>query len=112
MDQDTPVKLKGVKLPFFIFLLPFLLLYPYHWFVFDSSASGRIVCLDCGDCRDFHLTVFWVFTFLPFTAICFLTSTVMFIRRARHSRVARWSLAVPGICFVSVLVLLYLTIFY
>lgn len=111
MEQIALTKPKGVKLPLFIFLLPFLLLLPYLWLIYRSSSSNQIVTprLD-HDHRSFHLTVFWVLTFLPFTAVCFLISTVMLVRRARHSRAARWSLALPGACFLAVLVLLILVL--
>jgi len=107
MEQSAPTTAKGVKFPLFIFLLPFLLLVPYHWLIYSSSASGQVVTprLD-DDHRSVHLTVFWILTYFPFAAVCFLTSTVMLIRRARHSRAARWSLALPGACFLAVLVLL------
>ena len=111
MEQSTSPKPKGVVPPLIIFLLPFVLLLPYHWLIYDSSASGHIVTprLD-DDHRRVHLTVFWVLTFFPFAIICFLTSTVMLVRRARYSKAARWSLALPGACFLAVLVLLILVL--
>jgi hypothetical protein len=33
-----------------------------------------------------HWGVYWIVTFLPFTALCFLSSLIMFIIRARQRR--------------------------
>jgi len=54
-----------------------------------------------------HWGVFWVITFFPFTAICFLSSLVMLIRRARHSQEARVAIVPVGLFLLGIAVLLF-----
>jgi hypothetical protein len=87
MEQSTSTKPKGFLLPLIALVLPFVLFLPYHWFIFDSPASGHIVTLRLEeDHRRTHLFVFWLLTFGPFTIVCFLTSLVSFILRLRRRK--------------------------
>jgi hypothetical protein len=111
MDQNTPSKSKGAIFPLVVCALPFLLFDLYRWFVFDSFASAQIVTPRLEEeHRRVHLGVFFLLTFFPFAAICFFTSTVILICRARRSRVARWSLVFPATCLMAVLAVLFLVL--
>jgi hypothetical protein len=89
MEKMTPKEPIGI-LPVICLLLPFLLFAPYHWFVFDSAASGDIVSLRLDeDHRRTHLGIFWTLTYGLFTIISLFTALVLFIRRARRNRATR-----------------------
>jgi threonine/homoserine/homoserine lactone efflux protein len=53
-----------------------------------------------------QLYVLFVFIFVPFSALCFVASAVMLVRRARSSRFARWALVPVGLLLLGILILL------
>jgi hypothetical protein len=103
------MKSKAVVVGVLLFLLPFVLFYPYGWLIFNSLDSDRIVTTSLDEeHRRVHLGVFATFTFLPFAFLSFLASVVILFRRARNSRIARWTVILPVICLTLVMVLLIL----
>ena len=106
--MSIPAETERVVLPLLCFLLPFILLLPSFWFVCQSPASAHLIGPRIDEAHHrADLSWLWGITFFPFSIICFLSSTLMLLRRARHSGVARWGVALPAICCVAALVLLY-----
>lgn len=83
----TPPEVSFRK-PLILFLLPIILFLPtlwlFHSFIPDHSDAARRL----GEVEHMrvHWGVFWIVTFVPFTAICFLSSLVSFWLRLRQRR--------------------------
>ena len=89
-----------------VFSLPFVLLLPYHWLLYNyfpgqHAAQGA----EAVKHLRLHYGIFWVMTFMPFSAICFVSSAVMLLRRAHQSRAVRVALVPVGLLALGVLVL-------
>ena len=99
----------SIRKPLIVLALPFVLFLPTWWFFCryvpeHSALSSRMGV----EHMRVHWGVFWVLSFFPFSAICFLTSVVMLVRRARYSPEARLALVPACLCVLGVLVLLFL----
>ena len=105
-------KPERIVLPMIFFLLPFILFMPSFWFICESPASTHLIGPRIDETHHrADLGWLWGNIFFSFCIICFLSSAVMLMRRARHSRVARWGVALPAICCVVSFVLLYDNLF-
>ena len=86
--------------------LPLALMVPYWWFVFyyarDSICTPRIGKAHQGD----HVFFFWILTYIPFSEICFVSSVVMLIQRARQDRRAGTLLVLACLCSFGAIALL------
>jgi hypothetical protein len=117
MDTATapePQQLKrqvGLGKPRIVFALPFLALFPYNWFMY-RYLPGQVPAPspEAASHLRMHYGIFWVVTFFPFSAICFVSSAVMLIRRAGQSTGARVALVPVGLLAVGVLVLIALAL--
>jgi hypothetical protein len=108
----TPTQPKPLTLrrPLIWLALPLIMLIPYHWLCYDFLSQRSVrPGLDLEHMR-FHWGVFWYLTFFPFAFVCFLTSTIMLLRRMRYSTGARVAL-VPAALF-TLLTLGILVIFF
>jgi len=115
MDTPTipttePAKIQvSLKKPLICFALPFILFLPTWWFLCRYVPDHARVSEKIGvEHMRMHWGVFWVITFFPFTAICFLSSLVMLFRRARHSPEAKVALIPVGLFVLGIFVLLFL----
>jgi hypothetical protein len=73
------------KKPLIVFALPFILYLPTLWLFHDfipehSDAPARFGGIEH---MRVHWGVFWIITFFPFAAICFLSALIMFLLRLR-----------------------------
>jgi cytochrome bd-type quinol oxidase subunit 2 len=111
MDTSTPSELANGPLhvgkPLIVFAMPFIVLFPYWWFLYhylpERGAASKVLGADH---MRVHYGVFWVLTFFPFTGICFLSSTIMLVRRARRSEAARVALVPVGFFLLGIIVLI------
>lgn len=74
--------------PLVILALPFILFFPTLWFFHTYIPEHSEAARRLGEVEHLrvHWGVYWIVTFLPFTALCFLSSLIMFIIRARQRR--------------------------
>jgi hypothetical protein len=93
----------SLKKPLIWLAVPFVVCIPYFWLLlFYFPARGA---------RPPHLTVehlrvhwffFWLFTYFPFSAICFISSVIMLARRARANSAARGVMVLAALFTVLV----------
>lgn len=87
----------GLSKPLILLAAPLILLLPYYWLLlrYLPAREARPPDLTVEHMR-FHYFFLWLFTYFPLSSICFISSAVMFARRARTSTGARWTLAVSA----------------
>jgi hypothetical protein len=106
----TPIEPKTVRVsirkPLVIFVLPFVVGLVTFWFLCRYLPAhtpvypqSRVTLKEL----QAEWEGLWIVAFLPFTAICFLSSGVMFVRRARHSLFAKVALFPIGLFLLIVL---------
>ena len=101
----------GLRKPLIDFALPLIAFIPYNWLLYQY-LPGRGATLDAEAISHLrvHYGIFWVVTFVPFSAVCFVSSAVMLLRRMRHSLLARAALVPVGLLTLGVLVVMALLI--
>ena len=101
----------GIKKPLIYFALPLVLFLPTWWFFCRYVPEHSRISQRIGvEHMRVHWGMFWIITFFPFAGICFLSSLVMLIRRARHSPEARVALVPVGLFALGILVLIALIV--
>ena len=110
--MDTLTQRLGMKKPLIVLAIPFVLLAAYLCFHVYQLRTMPDTPLQPGEHHSaakhglIQIYVLFIIVFVPFATVCFLTSTVMFVRRARQSRFARWALVPVGLLLLGILVLL------
>jgi cytochrome bd-type quinol oxidase subunit 2 len=107
----TGHKAKGLTRPLVALVLPVALLVPYWWFVFHFASDSICTPRIGKEHQGVHLFFFWILTYFPFAAVCFLSSVVMLARRARQDSRARTLLFLACLCVFGVVCLLVLLLF-
>jgi hypothetical protein len=105
--QPTTVP-AGMRKPLVIFVLPFIVGLVTFWFLCrflpaHTPVEGTKVTRED---LQFEWEMLWLVAFLPFSAVCFLSSTVMLVRRARYSFSAKVALLPVGLFLLIVLLMI------
>jgi succinate dehydrogenase hydrophobic anchor subunit len=95
-DEDHPdseAAPVSSKKPFICLAAPFVVLIPYCWLLlyYFPMRGAHPPHLTAEHLR-VHWFSFWIFSYFPFSAICFIASLVMLTRQARTSSAARGAL--------------------
>ena len=93
--ESAPLSLRK---PLISLALPFIIFIPYLWLLlyYFPSRGARPPHLTAEHLR-VHWFFFWIFSYFPFSAICFLYSLIMLSRRAPTSSGARGALVVVAL---------------
>lgn len=88
MDNASSQPQVSFRKPLVVFLLPFILFLPTFWFFHSFIPEHSEMARQLGEVEHMriHWGMFWIVTFLPFTAFCFLYSLIMFVMRSRGKR--------------------------
>jgi hypothetical protein len=85
MDNQTAQPKVSFTKPLVILALPFILFLPTLWFFHGFIPEHSEAAQRLGEVEHMrvHWGVFWIVAFLPFSAICLISSLVMFLLRLR-----------------------------
>jgi hypothetical protein len=102
--EPTTVRV-SIRKPLVIFALPFVVGFVTFWFLCRYLPAHTPVAGTKVTREDLQAEWegLWIVAFLPFAAICFISSTVMFVRRARYSLLAKVALIPIGLFLLMVL---------
>jgi len=83
--------------------LPFVVAVPYFWLLlyYVPARGARPPHLTAEHLR-VHGFFFWLFSYFPFSAICFISSVIMLARRSRTNRAARGFLVLAAVLVLLV----------